>query len=129
MSFVEELVSLKKGMRSWVFEYTASEIAAAAQARAQHHGSRLEYWTEKERKAREELKEAQEADPRPTEHYPSSGRQGYAYAIQTQFEYAQAKVREHRDKVELFQRVVRVMGRETDRKFSLTLEDVGLFKL
>lgn len=130
-TLIEEIVSLTvDSMERWTFEYSGAEILEAATREADHHRSRMEYWREKGKKASDQFAEAQSLDPN---YDPmmrgSSSRQGYAYAVEVQMQTAEQKVREHQDRVLYFDRIARVMGREPQRKFKLTLENIDLLKL
>lgn len=117
----------------WEFIYTAEEVAEAAERKVKYHGDRAAWWEGESKKAEEELKQ------KGFEYRSRERSMGADIEIVGDPELAKRvstskqKIREHREKEELFSTWVRALKAVTkhgkSQELTLTIADILFFGL
>lgn len=115
------------------FQFSASQIARAAQAEAEYHEQRIEHWREREQAALARVEATIGASV--TKHEVTGGT---AYGLNatvgdreawTELQLAERKIRSHQDAADRYRTDHRVYSTQDDRAYELDTDDVHHFRL
>lgn len=122
-------ISHEANRQNWRFPYTAATLEKAARKKAEHHGARLKWWSDKRNSVRETIKaeglefDESLADIASNSSYSRQPSVGVRTDLLNDLRECNSKVREHDGKKNDYDAWVEVLSAQGTTAFELNVTD------